>query len=245
MKRLVKCLSVMYNIMLFGPFVKIGPNEWIYLTDAISDQKKEGCIVNTIGDRIKDLREERSTSRRMTQADLAKAMGVQEKQISKWENNEVKLNADRIVKLADFFGVSVDYLVRGGKIDNLVMMNETGLSDQTIDRMKANKAKGKTEIVEMVNILSDTSFTPHPLLPTSGELILSAMYDFIHCEDMRVMDSPENGGHYIGGLPDIYMVRIIKELQFLRESYQRTKEPENGAEIQENEVLILEKTSIF
>ena len=55
--------------------------------------------------------------------------------------------------------------------------------------------------------------------------------------------------------PHIYVVNlnidgklhkaIIKELQFLRESYQRTKEPENGAEIQENEVLILEKTSIF
>ena len=160
--------------------MKIGPNEWIYLTDAISDQKKEGCIVNTIGDRIKDLREERSTSRRMTQADLAKAMGVQEKQISKWENNEVKLNADRIVKLADFFGVSVDYLVRGGKIDNLVMMNETGLSDQTIDRMKANKAKGKTEIVEMVNSLSDKRITAHTLLQTSGQLQAAEIHDLIN-----------------------------------------------------------------
>lgn len=203
----------------------------------------------TIGDRIRLLREERSLSRRFTQADLAKVMGVSAKQVSKWETGQVQLNAEKIRELAAFFGVSVDYLMQGGRVEYLVMMNETGLSDQTISRMRANKEKGKTELAEMINLLSDTRLSPHELLPTSGELLLSAIYDFIHCDERAVYKSPSEGGQYISGLDDLYLLRIIRGLQDLRRDYQETRgkgqDQKKGSEGQEREVIFLERDHLF
>ena len=181
--------------------------------------------METIGQRITELRKHKSKQigRRFTQADLAKKMNVEEKQISKWETDEVRLSADKIIRLADFFNVSTDYLLRGGNIENLVMMNETGLSDQTIDRLRELKANGKTESSEMINLLCDTRFSPHKLLPAAGELLLSALFAFVHCEDHPVFDDPETGGRYIGSQADLYQLRIIQELQELRRQYQETR----------------------
>ena len=203
--------------------------------------------METIGQRITELRKHKSKQigRRFTQADLAKKMNVEEKQISKWETDEVRLSADKIIRLADFFNVSTDYLLRGGNIENLVMMNETGLSDQTIDHLRELRSKGKTESSEMINLLCDTRFSPHKLLPAAGELLLSAMYRFIHCDDLPVYEPSEQGGKYIGSHADLDLLRIISELQDLRESCQRSKEQQISPDDQGREVYILDKTHTF
>lgn len=203
--------------------------------------------METIGQRITALRKDRSKQigRRFTQADLAKKMNVEEKQISKWENDEIKLSADKIIRLADFFEVSTDYLLRGGEINHLVMMNETGLSDQAIDHLRDLKAKGKTESSEMINLLCDTRLSPHKGLPAAGELLLSAMYRFIYCDDLPVYEPSEQGGKYIGSHADLDLLRIISELQDLRESCQRSKEQQISPDDQGREVYILDKTHTF
>ena len=191
----------------------------------------------TIGENLRELRDKRSEDqgRKITQADLAAVMGVEKNTVWKWEHDKVQLSADQIVALADYYGVSTDKLLRGGKAESLVMMNETGLSDQTIDRLRELKAKGKTESSEMINLLCDTRFSPHRLLPAAGELLLSALYAFVHCDDHPVFDDPESGGRFIGSQADLYQLRIIQELQDLRKGYQETRaqvpdqEQETGA----------------
>lgn len=97
-----------------------------------------------IGQRIKQLREHYSenqlradgTTVKFTQTDLAAVMNVGQKQISRWENGEVSFTPDQLVKLSEFFHVSVDYLLRGGEIENLEFMNQTGLSAKTIELLK-------------------------------------------------------------------------------------------------------------
>lgn len=60
-----------------------------------------------IGDVIKELRKERNIS----QALLAKNLGVSQKAIDYWERGVNEPKASYIVKLADFFGVSADFLL--------------------------------------------------------------------------------------------------------------------------------------
>ena len=179
----------------------------------------------TIGENLRELRAAKAEreERKITQAELAAVMGVEKNTVWKWEHDKVQLSSDQIVRLADFYQVSTDKLLRWGKAESLVMMNETGLSDQTIDRLRELKAKGKTESSEMINLLCDTRFSPHKLLPAAGELLLSALFAFVHCEDHPVFDDPETGGRYIGSQADLYQLRIIQELQELRRQYQETR----------------------
>ena len=57
--------------------------------------------------RIKDLREDRD----LKQSDLAKATGIDQRTISNYETGKTKPDSDALIKLADFFNVSIDYLV--------------------------------------------------------------------------------------------------------------------------------------
>ena len=60
-----------------------------------------------VGDIIKLLRSEKNIS----QEALAKNITSNQKQISKWERGQIEPNIDMLKKLADYFGVSVDYLL--------------------------------------------------------------------------------------------------------------------------------------
>jgi len=62
-----------------------------------------------IGERIRECRK----LKKMSQSELAEAIGVSDNTISNMEtgNNNVKL--ENIEKVADFFKVSLDYLVKG------------------------------------------------------------------------------------------------------------------------------------
>ena len=209
-----------------------------------SRSKKAATPEESFGKRIKKLRRKAG----LTAAQLAEKVGSHQSRISAIENGKnAYINALDLPLYADALETTVSYLVRGGKAENLVLMNETGLSDETVDRMRANKAKGKTIFAEMVNLLSDTRLSHHELLPTSGELLLSAMYDFIHCDEKSVYKSPSDGGQYVGGLDDIYLLRIIKELQSLRSEYQQTRDQaqKDKSEDQGEEVILLEKHHLF
>ena len=59
------------------------------------------------GIRIKDLRRER----KITQTELAKALGCSQSMVAQWEAHKNKPTEDFIVKTANFFGVSTDYLL--------------------------------------------------------------------------------------------------------------------------------------
>ena len=62
----------------------------------------------TLSEKILDLR----TRRGMSQEDLASALEVSRQSVSKWETGQSTPDLDKIIRLADLFGVSVDELVR-------------------------------------------------------------------------------------------------------------------------------------
>ncbi len=60
-----------------------------------------------IGERIKTLRKENNLSQEI----LAQKINSNQKQISKWETGNIEPNIDALTRLADYFEVSVDYLI--------------------------------------------------------------------------------------------------------------------------------------
>lgn len=55
------------------------------------------------------------TARGLSQGDLAEKLEVSRQSVSKWETGQSTPDLDKIIKLADLFGVSVDELVREGE----------------------------------------------------------------------------------------------------------------------------------
>ena len=60
-----------------------------------------------IGHIIKELR----TEKKISQQELAQAIGVSQKAIDYWERDVNEPKASYIVRLADYFNVSADYLL--------------------------------------------------------------------------------------------------------------------------------------
>lgn len=48
---------------------------------------------------------------RLTQAELAKKCGLSQQSISRWENNANAITAADCIILAQFYGISIDYLI--------------------------------------------------------------------------------------------------------------------------------------
>ncbi|MFR4258784.1 helix-turn-helix domain-containing protein [Gemmiger formicilis] len=61
---------------------------------------------------IRSLREDHD----FRQCDLASVLHVSQNTYSQYENGVIELTAERLVKLADFYNVSIDYLL--GRTDN-------------------------------------------------------------------------------------------------------------------------------
>jgi transcriptional regulator with XRE-family HTH domain len=58
-------------------------------------------------ERIRNLREDRN----MTQTQIAKLLGMSQTGYSKYETGENDIPTQILIKLADFYGTSVDYLL--------------------------------------------------------------------------------------------------------------------------------------
>lgn len=67
----------------------------------------------TMGERLLLLRKARG----MSQEQLAQALEVSRQAVSKWELNEAVPDVARVVALSELFGVTTDYLLKGGASD--------------------------------------------------------------------------------------------------------------------------------
>lgn len=93
-----------------------------------------------IGERIRECRK----LKRMSQSELAEAIGVSDNTISNMEtgNNNVKL--ENIEKVADFFKVSLDYLVKG--------VGQAPSDDDFLNRYNKLSQIDKKKMIEFMNI---------------------------------------------------------------------------------------------
>lgn len=92
-----------------------------------------------MGDRIRECRKQK----KLSQADLAEKIGVSDNTISNMEtgNNNVKL--ENIEKVADFFEVSLDYLIKG--------MGQAPMDDTFVKRYLQLSAEDKKKMLSVMN----------------------------------------------------------------------------------------------
>ena len=109
-----------------------------------------------LNDKIKTLRKEKNIS----QEDLAKALGLSRSTIAGYETNKRKPDINTIHKIADFFNISVDYLlgrsiqrVANDKI-NLVLSSDPELSD-FLDKFL--KSRDLQKIFKLIKDLNPTT----------------------------------------------------------------------------------------
>lgn len=93
--------------------------------------------VTAIGLRIAQLREEKGYSQKQLSEELEKiGLKVRRETVTQWENGTRNLKTGYIVKLAEIFGVSCDYILRGIEAENVNIFAETGLSNDSIKNLK-------------------------------------------------------------------------------------------------------------
>lgn len=93
-------------------------------------------VFHLFGDKLKELRKAKG----LTQEELGKLFNVAKNTVSYWEANTSKPDIDLIVKLAQYFNVTTDYLLGfnqddSDKIDRLnIALREAGMvnSDETL-----------------------------------------------------------------------------------------------------------------
>ena len=78
--------------------------------------------MNQLAQQIKKLR----TANNLSQYELAEKLYISRQAISKWENGEATPDMDKLVQLAEIFGVSLDYLVLGKETEKEIVVEKHG-----------------------------------------------------------------------------------------------------------------------
>lgn len=91
-----------------------------------------------LSEQIKNLR----TAKGINQVELAKCLGVTKQSVSNWENENIMPSIDMLIKIAEYFGVTTDFLL--GLSENHTL-NTTGLSEVQIAHIQTliNDIRGK------------------------------------------------------------------------------------------------------
>lgn len=94
-------------------------------------------IMASIGLRIAKLRGERRLSQKQLTDELNKnGLNIRRETVTQWENGTRDLKTIYSIKLADFFGVTCDYILRGIESENVQISKETGLTNNSINNLK-------------------------------------------------------------------------------------------------------------
>ena len=99
--------------------------------------------------------------KKLSQRALAAKIGITFQAVSSWCAGKNYPECDMLIKLADFFGVSTDYLLTGIKPENQKVHDDLGLSDDAIERLKILHSDNEIDekLMPFVNaLLSDKSF---------------------------------------------------------------------------------------
>lgn len=141
-------------------------------------------MANSIGTRIAEARKRKG----QTQDQLAEAMGVSPQAVSKWENDISCPDITLLPQLADYFGISVDDLLRGPSAPEAQIVPEAERKDFNKMMLRINVLSAKGDKVK-VNL-------PMPLLKTG----------------LQIGMNMENMGNY-DALKDIDFDTILKMVE--------------------------------
>ncbi len=85
--------------------------------------------------RLRQLRQTKA----LTQVQLAEKLGVKKQSVSNWENDNIMPSVEMLVKIADLFRVSTDYLLgrEENAADGVLCIDVTGLTAKQREHLLA------------------------------------------------------------------------------------------------------------
>lgn len=98
----------------------------------IKSESNTEVVAMNIGNNIATLRKQKG----ITQEELANELGVSAQAVSKWENNSSCPDVSLLTKIADYFGITVDALLRA---DEQEIVDETANKNEQHHKMGSNK----------------------------------------------------------------------------------------------------------
>ncbi|MDD5795846.1 MAG: helix-turn-helix transcriptional regulator [Oscillospiraceae bacterium] len=94
-----------------------------------------------IAKRLSELRKEKGVK----QDEIAKLLNVERATVANYETGKRAPNYETIIKLADYYGVSCDYILRGVKSEFAEFNSTTGLMQEAIDELEREKNISETQ----------------------------------------------------------------------------------------------------
>jgi len=88
--------------------------------------------LSEIGTRLRLLRK----GKMLRQSDVADALHISRANYAKMESGELDLRTGYCILLAEYYGVTCDYILRGVEAENVDFCNSTGLLQETIDTLQ-------------------------------------------------------------------------------------------------------------
>lgn len=120
------------------------------------------------GERLKSLRK----SKKMTQIELSRVLGVDHTTISKWEAGIYETDFETAQRIAQYFGVSADYLL-GKENQEVKNLTETEILDyqKIIDASRRKLEQGKPDTYRGRKITRSTLDLLEQVLQSSQKII--------------------------------------------------------------------------
>jgi len=151
--------------------------------------------------------------RTTTHKALAEAVGVQPQTISLYANGDTQPTSDSLLKIAQYFGVSVDYLLTGVSADNVAANEKLGLSENAIQLLKRAKeyhrASDFPSTLELINgLLGDKEF--YEFLDDLG--YKASKYQIVQRHEKSIDTNMDLSGYYLWDLQMFVQEFIRKEL---------------------------------
>lgn len=119
------------------------------------------------GDRLKQLRNEK----KLSQQELADKLGINRSTYARYETSATQPDYETLQKLADFFDVSIDYLL--GRTDNPTTSNNHRLELTEKDEMDV--AKRLQKFKEEIEKSDGLAFSGEPLSEEAKESLIESM----------------------------------------------------------------------
>lgn len=122
-----------------------------YLLGLDEDESSLGKIKQRLAIKFKERFTNLLTTKGVTAAKLAKDTGLSDAVISQWKNGKQVPSADKLIVLADYFDVSIDYLV--GRVDDPALQIQMVDTDKGSAELHVSEPLTDDEIVKFREIL--------------------------------------------------------------------------------------------
>ena len=88
-----------------------------------------------------------------TQKELATFVGIRPQTLAQYCSGETQPNGDKLLKIAEYYNVTVDYLLTGTVIENIPVYEMLGFSPNTVENLRLVKDGYFEDTPEMLSML--------------------------------------------------------------------------------------------